>query len=187
MSRRLSAVALFVSLLSAAIPSHTGFTSTTDAAELPAWAKSGDNYMVASDHPLASAAGARILAQGGNAFDAAVAVSFALGVVRPYSTGLGGGGFALLKNPGEDPVVVDFRETAPSGCHPEAYLDASGTPVADRSSHGVWAVGVPGTLKGASYILERLGSMTLPEVIAPALELALQGFPVDEHTHEAAH
>jgi len=141
--------------------------------------------MVAADHPLASAAGARILEAGGNAFDAAVAVSFALGVVRPYSTGIGGGGFALLRNPGEDPIVIDFRETAPMACAPQAYVDPDGAVAAGKTVRGTWAVGVPGTLKAVEYVLERFGSMSLTEVIAPALELAEHGFPVDEHTHKA--
>jgi len=141
--------------------------------------------MVAADHPLASAAGARILAAGGNAFDAAVAVSFAAGVVRPYSTGLGGGGFALLKTAGGTPVVIDFRECAPEACTADRYLDGEGNPIPRKTVHGPWAAGVPGTLKGATYILEHFGTMSLPEVIQPALELAESGFPVDQHTHEA--
>lgn len=149
------------------------------------WAAVGTEYMVACDHPLASEAGARILAVGGNAFDAAVAVSFALGVVRPYSTGIGGGGFALLMKPGERPVVVDFRERAPVACTPERYLDQNGDPIADLTVRGPWAVGVPGTLKGAAHILENFGTMTLADVIQPALELAGNGFPVDAHTHKA--
>lgn len=174
------AVLLFTALF---VPGCFGDQSSTT--ELPQWAKSGREYMVAADHPLASAAGAQILEAGGNAFDAAAAVSFALGVVRPYSTGIGGGGFALLKNPGEDPVVIDFRETAPAACYPQAYLDENGVPVPGKSSRGVWSVGVPGTLKGVEYVLQRFGSMSLEEVIAPALNLAERGFPVDEHTHEA--
>jgi gamma-glutamyltranspeptidase/glutathione hydrolase len=150
---------------------------------LPDYAKAGQEYMVATDHPLASAAGAKILEAGGNAFDAAVAVSFALGVVRPYSTGIGGGGFALLKNPDEEPIVIDFRETAPAACYPEEYLDEGGTPIPGKSTRGTWSVGVPGTLKGAEYVLQRFGSLSLQEVIAPALELAENGFPVDSHTN----
>jgi gamma-glutamyltranspeptidase/glutathione hydrolase len=158
-------------------------TAPIAAEDGPSWAATGEHYMVATDHPLASAAGARILAEGGNAFDAAVAVSFALGVVRPYSTGIGGGGFALLMRPGEKPIAIDFRETAPAACSPDAYLDSAGTPIPRKTVHGPWAVGVPGTLKAAAHILARFGTMSLADVIAPALELAEEGFPVDSHTH----
>lgn len=151
--------------------------------QLPAWAAHGTDYMVAADHPLASAAGAEILEAGGNAVDAAVAVSFALGVVRPYSTGIGGGGFALLKSPGESPVVIDFREMAPEACLPAAYVDRVGDPIASKSVRGLWAVGVPGTLKAAEYVLKKFGRMPLHEVMAPAIALAESGFPIDEHTH----
>jgi len=141
--------------------------------------------MVAADHPLASQAGAQILAVGGNAADAAVAVSFALGVVRPYSTGLGGGGFMMIKNPGKRPVVVDFRERAPAACTPEKYLDADGNPLPGKTVRGEWAVGVPGTLRGIEYVLDNFGTMSVAEVIQPALQLAEDGFAVDEHTHLA--
>jgi len=157
--------------------------ATPDTTNLTPWSAVGMEYMVAADHPLASQAGARILAQGGNAADAAVAVSFALGVVRPYSTGLGGGGFLMIKNPGEKPIVVDFRERAPQECTPDKYLDESGQPIPGKTVRGEWAAGVPGTLKGMAYVLDRFGTKTLAEVIQPALELAENGFPVDEHTH----
>jgi len=162
--------------------------SSVAQAQTPApapWAATGTEYMVAADHPLASQAGARILAEGGNAVDAAVAVSFALGVVRPYSTGLGGGGFMMIKNPGEKLVVIDFRERAPMACTPENYLDSAGSPIPGKTVHGYWAVGVPGTLKGMTYVLEHYGTKSLGQVIQPALELAENGFPVDRHTHEA--
>ncbi len=151
--------------------------------QLESWAAAGTKYMVAADHPLASQVGARVLEHGGNAVDAAVAVSFALGVVRPYSTGLGGGGFMLIKEPGEKPIVIDFRERAPKACTPDQYLNDEGEQI--RSTvHGVWAAGVPGTLKGMLYALEHFGTEPLPEVIQPAIELAEHGFPVDQHTHE---
>lgn len=162
-----------------------GLAQPVDTTGLPPYAAAGSRYMVAADHPLASAAGARILAEGGNAFDAAVAVSFAAGVVRPYSTGLGGGGFALLKTPGRAPIAIDFRECAPASCTADRYRNTDGSPIPDKTVYGSWAVGVPGTLKGAAYILGHFGTMTLPEVIQPALELAANGFPVDAHTHEA--
>ncbi len=151
---------------------------------LEPWAIAGTDYMVAADHPLASRVGAEVLAQGGNAIDAAVAVSFALGVVRPYSTGLGGGGFMVIKEPGETPVIIDFREVAPKACTPDIYLNEDGEQI--RSTvRGLWAAGVPGTLQGMLHALENYGSKPLAEVIQPAIDLAENGFPVDAHTHEA--
>jgi gamma-glutamyltranspeptidase/glutathione hydrolase len=170
-------------LLCIILSTHVCLAQQVTVPGLPAHAMSGQEYMVAADHPLASAAGAKILESGGNAFDAAVAVSFALGVVRPYSTGIGGGGFALLKSPGETPQVIDFRETAPEACHPLVYLDDDGEPIPGMSTRDIWSVGVPGTLKGAEFVLERFGSMSLDEVMLPAIELAENGFPVDSHTH----
>jgi gamma-glutamyltranspeptidase/glutathione hydrolase len=160
-------------------------TVTAQATEpLPDWALEGTDYMVASDHPLASAAGASILSAGGNAVDAAIAVSFALGVVRPYSTGLGGGGFALVKIPGEDPVAIDFREMAPAACRPDKYVNSSGNAIADKTIRGLWAVGVPGTLKAIEHMLAKFGTMGLEELLAPAIQLATSGFAIDAHTHQ---
>jgi len=157
---------------------------TPDTANPAPWSAVGTEYMVAADHPLASQAGVRILAAGGNAADAAVAVSFALGVVRAYSTGLGGGGFLMIKNPGQRPVILDFREHAPAACVLEKYLDADGNPIPGKTVRGAWAAGVPGTLKGMVEVLNRYGTMPLTEVVKPALELAETGFPIDEHTRE---
>ena len=161
----------------------SGYSQIHSSDQLPAWAARGTDYMVAADHPLASAAGAKILEAGGNAVDAAVAVSFALGVVRPYSTGLGGGGFALFKSPGEPPTAIHFRETAPGACISAVYLDSSGVPIDGKTVRGAWAAGVPGTLKAVAYVLKKFGTMPLHELMAPALELAESGFPIDEHTH----
>ena len=100
---------------------------------------------VASAHHLATDAGLDMLAQGGNAFDAAVAVSATLSVVEPISSGLGGGGFFLLHDAasGQD-VFVDAREVAPASATPEAYLDADGELDRDRATNGPWSAGIPG-------------------------------------------
>jgi len=145
----------------------------------------GSVYMVASDHPLASRAGASILARGGNAVDAAAATSLALCVARPESTGIGGGGFMMLKRRGEVPRVLDYRETAPGACRPDAYLDKKGKRIQSRSVRGPWAVGVPGLLRGLSMALADHGTMSLAEVIQPAIELAENGVVVDAYTHAA--
>src|SRR5262245_15062096 len=115
-------------------------------------------YVVAADHVAASQAGAEILAQGGNAADAAVATSFALAVVRPQSCGLGGGGFMLLHRPGHEPVAIDFRETAPAAAERSQYLDPSGHPIPRKTVHGGWSVATPGQVRGLLHVLERFGS-----------------------------
>lgn len=151
----------------------------------PDWAAAGRKYMVAADHPLASEAGARVLARGGNAVDAAAAVSFAQAVVRPYSTGLGGGGFMLIHLRGREPVALDYRETAPAGASAELYLDGEGKPIPDKSVYGHWAAGVPGLVRGVAYALDRFGTLRLRDALEPAIRLAEKGFPVDADTHEA--
>jgi gamma-glutamyltranspeptidase/glutathione hydrolase len=133
------------------------------------------------------AAGMQVLGQGGNAIDAAVAVSFALAVVRPEDCGLGGGGFALLCPARGKPVVVDFRESAPAGADLTFYLDHEGNPIPERTTVGPWAVGVPGQVRGAFEVWRRFGSRRLSRemVLAPAIKLAEEGFPVDVHLSRA--
>jgi len=136
---------------------------------------------VASAHPLATAAGMEVLAAGGNAFDAAVAVSAALGVVEPYSSGLGGGGFWLLHFAADGrQVFVDARETAPGEAHAGMYLDARGDPVPGMSLNGPLAAGIPGTPAALVHVSERYGRLPLKETLAPAVRHAREGYPVYE-------
>jgi gamma-glutamyltranspeptidase/glutathione hydrolase len=141
---------------------------------------------VAADHPLASAAGAELLRAGGNAVDAAVATSFALSVVRPYSCGIGGGGFMLLhlrSHPRAAPttVAIDYRETAPACMVPDYFqrLDATHGPDPEASTHGAHAVATPGTVAGLLHALDRYGTLPRHTVLAPAIRLAREGFLVD--------
>ncbi|PCI36866.1 MAG: gamma-glutamyltransferase [Elusimicrobia bacterium] len=145
------------------------------------WGISGTEALVAADHALASKAGAEILAKGGNAVDAAVATSFALAVTRPQSAGLGGGGFMLIKPAGKKAVVLDYREEAPSGSRAAAYLDDKGEVIKGKTQTGVWAVGVPGHVRGVLHALREYGSMSRADVMAPAIRLAEKGFSVDAH------
>ena len=134
---------------------------------------------VASAHPLATAAGMEVLAAGGNAFDAAVAVSAALGVVEPHSSGLGGGGFWLLHFAADGrQVFVDARETAPGAAHAAMYLDEHGEPVPGLSLNGPLAAGIPGTPAALAHVSERYGRLPLAAVLAPAIRLAREGYPV---------
>jgi gamma-glutamyltranspeptidase/glutathione hydrolase len=130
--------------------------------------------MVASAHPLATAAGATILAKGGNAADAAAAVGFALAVVEPNSSGLGGGGFATLRVGGRL-LFVDFREVAPRAARTDMYAG----PRAALAQDGILSVAVPGAVAGYLYIQAELGRLPRAEVLAPALALARDGFAVD--------
>ncbi len=144
-------------------------------------AESPDRAAVASAHPLASDAGIEILNRGGNAFDAAVAVSAALSVVEPYGSGLGGGGFYLLHraSDGRD-IVIDGRETAPSAAHEDMYLDASGEPIPGASRNGPLAAGIPGLPAALVHLAENYGRLPLAESLQPAIRYAEEGFPAYE-------
>lgn len=150
--------------------------------EVP-WVVRGTSAMVAADSHHASAAGLEILRKGGNAFDAAAAVSFALAVTRPYSTGLGGGGFLIGRRGADGSVfVLDYRETAPAAATTDMYRDdAAGL----GSRYGYRAVGVPGQVAGIDRLLKLHGTKSMGEVIEPALRLARDGFEVDEHYAKA--
>jgi gamma-glutamyltranspeptidase/glutathione hydrolase len=134
---------------------------------------------IASAHPLASAAGEEMLARGGNAFDAAVAVSAALAVVEPYASGIGGGGFWLIHRAADGfETMIDGRETAPGRAARDMYLDASGKPVPGASLKGPLAAAVPGA-PAALAQLARYGRLPLAVTLAPAMRHAREGFAVD--------
>ena len=140
---------------------------------------------IASAHALATDAGFEVLAAGGNAFDAAVAVSAALSVVEPISSGLGGGGFFLLHQAdatggaGRD-VFVDARETAPAAATPERYRDAEGKLDPEHSQNGPWSAAIPGLPAALVHLAQRYGRLPLSASLAPAVRLARDGFPVYE-------
>ncbi|OEY99539.1 gamma-glutamyltransferase [Stenotrophomonas sp. BIIR7] len=138
-----------------------------------------DGAAIASGHHLATEAGMEILAKGGNAFDAAVAVSSTLAVVEPISSGLGGGGFFLLHDArtGKD-VMLDARETAPAAATPEAFLDKNGALDRDRSVNGPWSAGIPGLPAALVELSARHGKLPLKDSLAPAIRIAREGFPV---------
>src|SRR5580658_5299539 len=138
--------------------------------------------MVTSVHELASGAGVEMLRSGGNAVDAAVATGFALAVVHPQAGNLGGGGFLLFRDAGGNTHFIDFRETAPAAATKNMYLDAQGNVIPgssrDSSVVGYKAVGVPGSVAGLTYAEKRYGKLSLKKVIAPAIKLARDGFPL---------
>ncbi len=141
---------------------------------------------IASAHPLATAAGREVLEAGGNAFDAAVAVSAALAVVEPYSSGIGGGGFWLLHRADGREVMVDGREVAPLAAHRDLYLDEQGAVIPARSMDGALAAGIPGEPAALAHIAQRYGRLPLARSLAPAIRLARVGFPVSAYYQRMA-
>lgn len=142
---------------------------------------------IASAHPLATEAGFEILDQGGNAFDAAVAVSAALAVVEPHGSGMGGGGFWLLHQAdGGRNIMIDGREAAPGAASRDMYLDNRGQVVRDWAVNGPSAAGIPGQPAALAHLASRYGRLPLSTSMAPAIRLAKQGFPVAEHYRRLA-
>lgn len=139
---------------------------------------------IASAHFMATEAGHEILEQGGNAFDAAVAVSATLSVVEPESSGLGGGGFWMLHRASDGfEIMVDGRERAPAAAHKDMYLDENGEVNRDLAVNGPLAGGIPGEVAGLVHIAEKYGRLPLAQSLQPAIRIAREGFAVDEKFH----
>ena len=137
------------------------------------------NGMVSSSDVIASQVGADILAAGGNAVDAAVAVGFALAVTYPQAGNIGGGGFMMVyMKDGNKTIAIDYREMAPALAHRDMYLDKDGNVDRLMVRRSRRAAGVPGTVAGLLHALEKYGTMTAAQVIAPAYKLAYGGFEV---------
>jgi gamma-glutamyltranspeptidase/glutathione hydrolase len=134
--------------------------------------------MVVSAHVLASRIGDRVLRNGGNAVDAAVATGFALAVVYPRAGNVGGGGFMVIRFPEGEATTIDFREKAPLAAHPEMWLDEDGEYDRDLHHYSHRAVGVPGTVAGFAYAHDRYGRLSWEELVEPAVRLARNGFEV---------
>lgn len=140
----------------------------------PVVAESG---LVVSVDRYASQVGVDILKRGGNAVDAAVAVGFSLAVTYPAAGNIGGGGFMVIRFPNTgEAVAIDFREKAPGLATSDMFLDEEWNHVKERSQYGHLAIGVPGTVKGFELAMKKYGNLTWQEVIAPAIELAENGF-----------
>ncbi|OWP63198.1 gamma-glutamyltransferase [Hymenobacter amundsenii] len=136
--------------------------------------------MVVSAHPEATRIGVEILQRGGNAYDAAVAVQFALAVALPVAGNIGGGGFLLYRGTDGAEGALDFRETAPAAATRDMYLDAAGNVVPDLSTLGHRAAGVPGTVAGMWELHQKLGKLPWKDVVEPAVQLAMQGLKLTE-------
>lgn len=177
------AFALLLALGAAAVP-QPATDPATDIVRLaktakPVFAKNG---MVTSQDAIATRIGVEVLERGGNAVDAAVAVGFALAVTHPRAGNLGGGGFFVIwLAEKKQAIALDFREVAPAAISAKSFLDENGKPDTLRSQRTGLGVGVPGSVSGLATALERFGSgkFTLAELIAPAIELARKGIPVE--------
>jgi len=141
---------------------------------------------IASAHKLATEAGFEVLAAGGNAFDAAVAVAAALSVVEPQSSGIGGGGLFLLHRASDNSdVMVDAREAAPASTDAKDYLNASGELDQDKSWNGPFAAAIPGEPAGIVHLAEHYGRLPLAKSLAPAMRIAREGFQPDARLLDA--
>jgi len=139
---------------------------------------------VAVPEPYARTVGEEILREGGNAFDAAVAIGFTLAVTHPEAGNLGGGGFLVVHTPTED-FTIDAREIAPRDAKESRYLNSVGKPRKDATLVGPLAAGVPGSVAGYLMLQERLGRLPRERVLAPAIALARDGFEVDQGLHDS--
>ncbi|SFK30044.1 gamma-glutamyltransferase [Lysobacter sp. cf310] len=174
------APAMHAGLMSLVLASAWLLVAPVQAAQAPqAGSAHPPGAAIASAHQLSTDAGLEILGQGGNAFDAAIAVSSTLSVVEPISSGIGGGGFFLLHDAksGRD-VFVDARETAPAAATPAAYLDKNGELDRDRATNGPWSAGIPGLPAALVHLAERYGKLPLKTSLAPAIRIAREGFPI---------
>jgi gamma-glutamyltranspeptidase/glutathione hydrolase len=156
-----------------------------DAQGWPTQAVRASHGMVATEEELGSEAGVEILKRGGNAVDAAVAVAFALAVVEPAAGNIGGGGFMLIRLADGKTTFLDYREVAPGKAARDMYIGKDGKLDEEASVLGYKSVAVPGTVAGLALALKTYGSMKLAEVMAPAIRLAENGFPINKRlAHE---
>ena len=169
----LALLACAVAASSALIAQQTAPAVLPYRGEQPVHARHG---MVVSVHHLAADAGLRILEEGGNAIDAAVATGFALAVVHPAAGNLGGGGFMLIRDHSGKTIFLDYREKAPLAATQNMYLDANGNVIPDLSVLGVRSIATPGSVAGLVYAERKYGRLGLKRVMAPAIRLARAGF-----------
>ena len=135
--------------------------------------------MVTTQHYIATKVGEKVLSDGGNAYDAAVAIGFALAVVLPRAGNIGGGGFMLMYNENnQEAFSIDYREKAPAASYQKMYLNNQGELIKGKSTYGYLASGVPGTVAGLWEVHKKFGSLPWDKLLAPAIDLAENGFEV---------
>ena len=146
----------------------------------------GRNGMVVSQHYLATNAGHSILEEGGNAYDAAITVAFALAVVLPRAGNIGGGGFMVMfDEASQESYSIDYRETAPEAATKDMFLNSDGSVNKKRATQGVLSIGVPGTVYGMWEVHKKFGSLPWSKLLAPAIELAEDGFLISPFMADA--
>ena len=168
---------LFLTLVLISIPSQS----------IAAYAQSdvSSDGVVVTQHYLATEIGENILAQGGNAYDAAIAVGFALAVVLPRAGNIGGGGFMVIYDKeANDTYAIDYREKAPAASFRDMYLDENGEFDILKSTFGYSAIGVPGTVHGFWSVHQRFGSLPWADLIQPSIMLAERGFVMSDYMAE---
>ncbi|PRH81523.1 gamma-glutamyltransferase [Arenimonas caeni] len=158
------------------LPGLLALLSPLALADAPARTATLHDAGIASANAYATDAGMEVLARGGNAFDAAIAVSATLGLVEPESSGLGGGGFMLLRTADGREVFIDARERAPLAATRDMFLDAAGNPDRDKSVNGALAAAIPGLPAGLDHLAKNYGRLPLSESLAPAIRLAREGW-----------
>lgn len=146
----------------------------------PEFGVMADSAMVVTAHPLASKVGIDIIKKGGNAFDAAIAVQFALAVVYPRAGNIGGGGFAVYRDSDGNKGSLDFREKAPAAAREDMYLDKEGNVIEGLSMKGHLAYGVPGSVDGMVKLHEKFGTLPFAELVQPSIELAYNGVELNQ-------
>ncbi|MDQ8182402.1 gamma-glutamyltransferase [Pelagicoccus sp. SDUM812005] len=175
----LGAISFAASLLAAPEPPIYNSASTSHP-------ESALHGMVSSREKLASEAALEVLKNGGNAIDAAVTLGFAMAVTTPQAGNIGGGGFMMIHSADTNTTVaIDYREKAPLAATRDMFLDANGDVDKERSRYSHLSAGVPGTVAGFALALEKYGTITLAEALAPAIDLAQNGFPVNEDLYQS--
>lgn len=197
--RSFSVMVLASMTISSCITTSTSIYPPDDERPRESYKATGAKGMVTSAHPRATEAGLDMLKAGGNSIDAATATSFAISVLRPQSTGIGGGGFLLYYSPEKGPEnveVYDFRERAPLKASRDMFLDKKGNPmdyvingvrIPNASINGHLSVGVPGLVAGLTEVHQKYGKLPLAQVMEPAIKLAEEGFPVYPALSKAIH
>nr|WP_243039266.1 gamma-glutamyltransferase [Dyella sedimenti] len=161
------------------------FVSSFACADAPAPAARPGHAAIASANFHATEAGLEVLAKGGNAFDAAIAVASTLSVVEPESSGIGGGFMAVLHRADGREVFLDARETAPAAVDPKDYLDKNGEPNRDTALNGPLSAGIPGEPAGLAWLAAHYGKLPLSASLAPAIRIARDGFELDGRLADA--
>ena len=187
MKRSAGVVSITLALLLGTASLAQEVPSARAPAIAPAQAILAHNGMVVAQESRAARIGVEVLDRGGNAVDAAVAVGFALAVTYPRAGNIGGGGFMVIHLASGKDTTIDYRETAPAAASPTMFLDAAGNPDPAKSRDSGLAVGVPGTVAGLTLAEKEYGSgkLSLAELIAPAIDLARQGFPIEDDTADS--